>query len=182
MESYETIMGLVEDVRDILDLHEVEGLTGKQRKAVIAKIKASHDPAKHGPDASKHARKVLKGIKTGHAGSTPHNPFKNIKKGKNLGPTNKTVAKVKGPSTTTPGQKRKRWKCRCSNYHCICSGKNAEGKQTIKHVEIKRGYKKGYNLRYKKWRKKNQGKFASGGQRGFKAPKKPHHMGYHSDD
>jgi len=179
VESYETIMGLVEEVRDILDLHEVEGLSGKKRKSVIAKIKASHDPEKHGPDVTKHVRKVLGAIKKGHAASTPHNPFKNIKKGKHLGGTSSSVAKKKGPSTTTPGSKKKQWRCRCHSYHCICTGKGAENKGEIKHVEIDRNYKATYNLNYKKWRKAHEKIFKAGGKRGFKTPVKSHHKKYH---
>ena len=205
MESYETIMGLVEDVRDILDLHEVEGMTKAQKARVHARIKASHpNPDASDAERTAHLRATMRQIKGGkkhkkgkqpphdtqahskethgHAGPTKRNPFKNIKAGKPLGPTNKTVAKAKGPSTTTPGSRKKRWKCRCSNYHCICTGKTAEGEQTIKHVEIKRGYKKGYNLRYKAWRAKNKKKFKAGGQRGFKQPAKSHHKAYHADD
>lgn len=210
MESYETIMGLVEDVRDILDLHgseelhEIEGMTKAQRAKVIARIKASHDPAAgHHPDVTQHVRQTLRGIKTGkahkpgktpphdthahsrethgHAGPTKRNPFKNIKAGKRLGPTTKNVAKLRGPSTKTPGKRKKIWRCRCSNYHCLCTGKNAEGEQVIKHVEIKRGYKKGYNQRYKAWRAKHKNIFKAGGKRGFKAPAKSHTKAYHAD-
>lgn len=189
MESYGKIMGLVEEVRDILNLHEVEGLSGKKRKAVIAKIKASHSAAKgHHPNVTTHVRKTLQGIKSGktttgkdgkkkkatqgHAGSTPHNPFKNIGKGKHLGGTSGEVAKKRGPSTTTPGTKAKKWRCRCANYHCICTGKAKENKGEIKHVEIDHGYKTGYNKRYKAWRKAHAGRYKPGGKAGFKKPAK----------
>jgi hypothetical protein len=121
----------------------------------------------------------MKGIKKGHAASTPHNPFKNIKKGKHLGGTSGEVAKKRGPSTTTPGSKKKQWRCRCHSYHCLCTGKGKENKGEIKHVEIKRDYKKAYNKAYKKWRAKHAGLFEPGGKRGFKKPKKPSHKGYH---
>lgn len=179
MESYQEIMSLVEEVRDILDLHEIKGLSLARKEKIFNKIKGSHPSGADHPEAHGHAQKTLANIKKGHAASTRHNPFKNIKKGKHLGGTSKAVAKIKGPSTTTPGVKRKRWRCRCSNYHCLCTGKTAEGKSTIKHVEIKRQYKKGYNMRYKEWRKKHAKLFAAGGKRGFTKAAKPHHKKYH---
>jgi len=181
VESTERIMGLVEEVRDILDLHEV--ISGAHRKRVFSKIKASHDPnnPKHHPDATQHAKKVLKKIKQGHASSTTHNPFKNIKKGKHLGGTSGDVAKEKGPSTTTPGTKRKKWRCRCSHYHCICTGKGKENSGQVKHVEIGRAYKKGYNKRYKAWRAKHANRYAPGGKAGFKKPVKPGKKGHEED-
>lgn len=180
MESYETIIGLVEEVRDILDLHEVEGLSKKHKKQIHAKIKASHDPGKgHHPNPTQHVKNVMKNIKKGHASVTPKNPFKNIKAGKHLGGTSGQVAKKRGPSTTTPGSKKKQWRCRCHSYHCLCTGKGEENKGQIKHVEIKHDYKKGYNKRYKAWRKKHAERYAPGGKAGFKKPKKPHHKGYH---
>lgn len=191
MESYGKIMGLVEEVRDILDLHEVEGMGKAHRKRVFARIKATHDPnhPDHHPDATQHAKKVLKNIKSGdkkkgtqgHAGSTTRNPFKNIKKGKHLGGTSGDVAKEKGPSTTTPGTKRKKWRCRCSHYHCICTGKGKENSGQVKHVEIGRAYKKGYNKRYKAWRAKHASRYAPGGKAGFKKPVKPGKKGHAED-
>ena len=192
MESYEKIMGLVEEVRDILNLHEIKGMKKAHKASVMDKIGASHPGVAH-PTTGKvrkatkaekgaHAKSVMKAIKKGHAGSTVHNPFKNINPGKHLGGTSSAVAKYKGPSTTTPGMKRKRWRCRCNNYHCLCTGKNPEtGKQVIKHVKIGRQYKKTYNMNYKKWRKKHAKIYAAGGNRGFRAPAKAHHKRYKAD-
>lgn len=183
MESYGRILGLVEEVRDILDLHEVEGMGKAKRKSVFDKIKKSHDSGhpKHHADPTQHSKKVLKNIKAGHASPTAHNPFKNIKKGKHLGGTSGDVAKVRGPSTTTPGTKRKQWRCRCSHYHCICTGKGKENSGQIKHVEIGRAYKKGYNKRYKAWRAKHASRYAPGGKAGFKKPVKAGKKGHQED-
>jgi len=181
VERMERIMSLVEEVRGILDLHEVSGMKKAHKASVMSRIAATHEKGnpKHGADAQSHAKKVMSKIKKGHAASTRHNPFKNLKKGKHLGGTSKAVARIKGPSTTTPGRKRGQWRCRCSHYHCICTGKGEENKGKVKHVEIKKQYKAGYNQRYKKWRQKHAKRFAAG--KTFKAPKKPHHKGYESD-
>lgn len=148
MESYDKIMNLVEEVRGLLNLDE----------------KLHHMTQK----------KIMKK----HASSTKHNPFKNLKKGKSLGPTSKAVAKIKGPRKHG---KAGVWRCRCQSYECVCTGKTAEGKSVTKHVRIGRGYKKGYNARYRVWRAKNKTRFAPGGKGGFRAPAKKHHKRYHAD-
>lgn len=161
MKSYQHIMNLVEEVRGILDLHE-QGEEKPQKKGKL------HHKTK--------AKLIAK-----FGSKTPHNPFKNLKKGKHLGGTSKAVAKIKGPSTTTPGTRRGFWRCRCHGYACHCIGKTAEGKQVEKTVHIDRGYKKIYNKNYRTWRKKHAKLFAPGGKRGFRAPAKKHHARYHAD-
>ena len=152
MGKNEKIMGLVEEVRDILNLH-TEKLHHAKKKALVKKF----------------------------GQKTPHNPFKNIKKGKHLGGTSKTVAVRRGPSTKNPGTARGVWRCRCRSYDCHCVGKTKEGKTVEKHVAIDRNYKAGYNSRYKSWRSKHKNRYAPGGKAGFRAPAKPHHKRYHAD-
>jgi hypothetical protein len=143
-------MGLVEEVRDILDLHEK--MHHMTKKSLVKKF----------------------------GKSTPHNPFKNAKGKKRLGGTSKKVARLRGPSTTTPGKYRGFWRCRCSDYNCHCVGKTAEGKEVEKHVRIDKAYKKKYNAAYRKWRATPKAQKALG-TRLLKKKKQPHHKGYHAD-
>jgi len=134
VENYGKIMGLVEEVRDILDLHEK--LHHATKKKLVKKFGAS----------------------------TSHNPFKNIAKGKALGPTR--IKKVKGRTHAPKKPKDKKWKCRCSSYQCHCMGYEKimkDGKPTKKWrkvekaVHIDRIYKGKYNVAYKKWRASEAG-------------------------
>lgn len=181
MESYERIMGLVEDVRDILDLHEIKGMKLTHKDRVFQRMKASHPGVtiKSGPNKGKkrkatakerhaHAQAAMSGITKGHASATGHNPFFHHKAGKRLGPTDKTVAR--NPTDRVPGKQKKVWQCRCHSYHCLCKGKGEKNKGHIKHVQIDRGYKDKYNRKYRKWRSKPSIKkqFAPGGKRGIR--------------
>lgn len=143
MENYESIMGLVEEVRDILSLHEAK------------KKKAAH-PADADPEG--HKKVVMGKFKK----ATPHNPFKRLKKGKALG------AGPRG-STTVPGKKRGRYRCRCHSYKCLC--RDSETKK-IKTVKIEKGWKNTYNIAYRKWRKKHANKYAKDPK--WKSVKKGH--------
>lgn len=175
MENYQRIMSLVEDVRDILDLHEAKKKVGAKEMAALKKKMGKPSLAQ----ADEKAKDKI--IAKKHGGKTKHNPFKNLKKGKNLGPTSSKVAKIKGPSTTTPGSRKGKWRCRCHGYKCLCTGKSKTGAAINKTVRISKSYKKGYNARYKAWREKNAKHFAAGGKRGFKKAAKPHHKHYHAD-
>lgn len=142
MESYEKIMGLVEDVRDILDLHERTKITPKRPK----KTRRQKKPRSHGPlHHTQHKSLVKK-----HGTHTLHNPFKNLKARKRLGPTSKRVASH--PTNRTPGKFKGFWRCRCANYKCLCMAKDEEGNERKKVVRIDRGYKRKYNRKYRKWR------------------------------
>jgi hypothetical protein len=134
MGNYDSVRSLVEEVRGILDLDE-EDLQEISNQKAAAKFK----------------------------GTTKHNPFKRLKKGKSLG------AGPKG-STTVPGRKRGYWRCRCQSYKCLCRGSEGEKKR----VNIGKGYKKSYNILYRKWRKKHASKYspAKGGK--WKKVKKGH--------
>lgn len=162
MRDANEIMGLVNEVRGILS--EGEEPSGGEEEQLDEAGKLHHMTHK----------KLMKK----HKGMTPHNPFKHLKKGKHLGGTSKQVAKIKGPSTTTPGSRKGFWKCRCSNYKCLCLGKTAEGAEVKKTVHIGKSYKKGYNQRYRKWRAAHQKLFAPGGKRGFTKPKKKGKAGW----
>ncbi len=58
-----------------------------------------------------------------------------------------------GPRSGENDKAKKRWKCKCSNYSCMCK----RGKAT-KQVNIDPSYKKDYNADYYDWR------FAGGGE------------------
>ncbi len=151
MRDYQEIMELVEEVRGILG-------------------EAPHDWSKPQKKGKLH-HSVHKMLMKKQKKHTIHNPFKNIKRGKHLGPA---VRK----STKNPGTERDFWACRCSSYRCLCRGKSAEGKEVKKVVHIDRGYKKTYNAKYRKWRKAHQKEFEAGGKRGFKKKAQPHHKHY----
>ena len=146
MRNYEEIMGLVEEVRGLLDGDVVD------------------EAATHAHLAKKH------GVETHfikkHKGRTPHNPFKNLKKNKRLGPA------VRG-SDRTPGKKRGYWRCRCQSYKCVCFAKTAEGKTVKKIVRINKTWKGTYNEKYRTWREKHKARYKAGGKGGFKKPAKP---------
>lgn len=147
MESYEKLMNLVEDVRGIIGLHEK--LHHAKKKKIAKKF----------------------------AAKTPHNPFKNVKKGKPIGKTSKKVA-----SKPRKNYRKGAWRCRCHGYDCHCVGKSpATGKEIEKHVRIDKGYKKSYNRKYKVWRAKNSKRFMGGKGSNFKSPAKKHHKAYHAD-
>jgi len=153
VESYEKIMGLVEDVRGIIGLHESK-------------------------------KKIAKKFKKG----TPHDPFKNVKSKKPIGKTKGVASNPRLNYAIRP--KARRWRCRCHGYKCHCKGfapvmkdgKPVKGKyrKVTKKVNIDRGYKKTYNMKYKKWRAANPKHF-SPGKGSFKKAAKKHHKSYHTD-
>lgn len=167
MESYDKIMGLVEEVRDILDLHEAK-----------KKTKGQKSPRSHG----KLHHMTVKHLVKKHGAKTAHNPFKNLKKGKSLGPTTKKVASRAGPSSKTPGKYRGYWRCRCRSYKCLCTAKSEAGNTVKKVVRIDRGAKRKYNREYRKWRAKASVKKRFEGPKSkFKKSKaKPGAAGYHA--
>jgi len=182
VESYETIIGLVEEVRDILDLHEKK----KPQKVIHhTKLKGGKrtarqkNPRKHGPLHHMTQKHLVKK----HGAKTAHNPFKNLKKGKRLGPTVKKVAMKAGPSTKTPGKYRGYWRCRCHNYKCLCTATSEAGNEIKKVVRIDRGDKRKYNREYRKWRQKaSVQKRYTGPKSKFRKKKaKPGDAHYHAD-
>jgi hypothetical protein len=96
-----------------------------------------------------------------HGKGSKHNPFRNLKKGKNLGPA------VRGDATH-PGSSKGLWRCRCSAYKCHCIGKDESNKGQKKNVFINKAYKARYNILYRKWRKIHANKYAPGKDSRFK--------------
>jgi hypothetical protein len=169
MPDNKSILELVEEVRDILDLHEEDDLSEAGKSSLgrafnkLLKGKKSKGKASKSSIGRKF-NKLLKGggkkSKGKYRTKSAHNPFRRLKKGP-LGP---------GPrgSTTRPGRKRNYWKCRCSGYKCLCRGSKGEEKE----VRIDRAYKKSYNLIYRRYRAKNPKLYRGGRWKTLKAKKK----------
>lgn len=78
-----------------------------------------------------------------------HSPFKRFKQ-IGIGPRDDA------------NKKRAKWRCKCSNYTCQCTGVGrAKGRK--KTVQIDRGYKAAYNKEYKAWRAAREPYEPSGG-------------------
>lgn len=172
MENYGEILGLIEEVRDILDLHEAkkgEKPTAKQRAALGAKFSKMLAPEKKkkkkkGYQAGEHEKDWHDKVKKGHRSKTVHNPFKRLKTAVHKSGPKKGKPKHglgKGPrgSTSVPGSPKGVWKCRCKNYKCLCKNKV---EKYHKKVVIDRAYKAKYNIDYRKWRKQHAGKYKAG--------------------
>lgn len=199
MIRYKAILELVEDVRALLSLQEgpkrsgwstsrsggLKAQVAASKSAVASALQKSKDPGAKAKDVKKADKQIARhtakltqlkslGSVKGHVAhvqgkfkqTTKHSPFKYVKKGKGLGPA------VRG-STTNPGKKKGYWKCRCASYRCHCKG--SEGEKKVVHID--RGYKRTYNIAYRKWRKKHAARFmpSKGGafmkRPGKKAPK-----------
>jgi len=162
--DYGKILGLVEEVRDILGLDEASykdhGLSHHMQHGTHkgVAISTAHHKSKddYEPTTMSHGKKSKIGKKRAtHAkaggGGLKHNPFRRLKKG-NLGP-----AVRKDPAH--PGSPKKKWRCHCASYSCICKGLKGDVKGQKKVVHIDKAYKKSYNFHYRKWRKKHAKKY-----------------------
>lgn len=86
------------------------------------------------------------------AGGKKRSPFKTASK---IGPGPRFGWRHGGPHKMKH-KKRDYWDCSCTNYKCKCKGKEGEDKT----VNIKKGYKSGYNKEYKFWRKSKKASIA----------------------
>lgn len=112
-----------------------------------------------GQDASDKPHSARGGASSRGGGGARHNPFK---RGGNLGLGPGTPSGFTGTGPRHHDQK-KCWSCHCGNIYkagctCVGTGKSEDCPYGhIKHVHIKKDYRKAYNDMYHEWRRKKHG-------------------------